>query len=84
MSGEIRRDLVASLNVVQISEMLLEIFHRPNEISVKVAFLLAPVQARKELTRIASAAPSRFIAIDGKTLRHSFDAFADRKAGPEG
>jgi hypothetical protein len=26
------------------------------------------------------ASPSRFIAIDGKTLRHSFDAFADRKA----
>jgi DDE_Tnp_1-associated len=26
------------------------------------------------------AAPSRFIAIDGKTLRSSFDAFADRKA----
>ncbi len=25
-------------------------------------------------------APSRFIAIDGKTLRQSFDAFADRKA----
>ena len=27
-----------------------------------------------------AAAPSRFIAIDGKTLRQSFDAFADRKA----
>lgn len=24
--------------------------------------------------------PSRFVAIDGKTLRQSFDAFADRKA----
>jgi hypothetical protein len=27
-----------------------------------------------------AGAPSRFIAIDGKTLRQSFDAFADRKA----
>ena len=27
-----------------------------------------------------AAAPSRFIAIDGKTLRQSFDAFADAKA----
>lgn len=32
------------------------------------------------LDRICSDAPSRFIAIDGKTLRQSFDAFADRKA----
>ena len=28
----------------------------------------------------APSGPSRFIAIDGKTLRQSFDAFADRKA----
>ena len=26
------------------------------------------------------ASPSRFVAIDGKTLRGSFDAFSDRKA----
>ncbi len=32
------------------------------------------------LDRTCAAEPSRFIAIDGKTLRHSFDAFADRKA----
>jgi hypothetical protein len=32
------------------------------------------------LDRSGAAAPSRFIAIDGKTLRQSFDAFADRKA----
>lgn len=32
------------------------------------------------LDRSGGAAPSRFIAIDGKTLRQSFDAFADRKA----
>src|SRR6266567_5451870 len=32
------------------------------------------------LDRSRAAAPSRFIAIDGKTLRQSFDAFADRKA----
>jgi len=32
------------------------------------------------LDRSCDAAPSRFIAIDGKTLRQSFDAFADRKA----
>jgi hypothetical protein len=32
------------------------------------------------LDRSGDAAPSRFIAIDGKTLRQSFDAFADRKA----
>ena len=32
------------------------------------------------LDRACSQAPSRFIAIDGKTLRQSFDAFADRKA----
>jgi hypothetical protein len=32
------------------------------------------------LDRSCAAAPSRFIAIDGKTLRRSFDAFADRKA----
>ena len=32
------------------------------------------------LDRSCAAAPSRFIAIDGKTLRQSFDAFADRKA----
>jgi hypothetical protein len=32
------------------------------------------------LDRSWAAAPSRFIAIDGKTLRQSFDAFADRKA----
>ena len=28
----------------------------------------------------SATTPSRFIAIDGKTLRQSFDAFADRKA----
>jgi hypothetical protein len=32
------------------------------------------------LDRSCADAPSRFIAIDGKTLRQSFDAFADRKA----
>jgi hypothetical protein len=32
------------------------------------------------LDRSCAAGPSRFIAIDGKTLRQSFDAFADRKA----
>lgn len=32
------------------------------------------------LDQSRAAAPSRFIAIDGKTLRQSFDAFADRKA----
>lgn len=32
------------------------------------------------LDSFCAAAPSRFIAVDGKTLRHSFDAFADRKA----
>ena len=32
------------------------------------------------LDRTWPGAPSRFIAIDGKTLRHSFDALADRKA----
>ena len=32
------------------------------------------------LDRSGGATPSRFIAIDGKTLRQSFDAFADRKA----
>ncbi len=32
------------------------------------------------LDRAGAGAPSRFIAIDGKTLRQSFDAFADRKA----
>ena len=32
------------------------------------------------LDQSCAAAPSRFIAIDGKTLRQSFDAFADRKA----
>lgn len=32
------------------------------------------------LDRAGVDAPSRFIAIDGKTLRQSFDAFADRKA----
>jgi hypothetical protein len=32
------------------------------------------------LDRAGIDAPSRFIAIDGKTLRQSFDAFADRKA----
>ncbi len=32
------------------------------------------------LDRSCSTTPSRFIAIDGKTLRQSFDAFADRKA----
>lgn len=32
------------------------------------------------LDQSSTAAPSRFIAIDGKTLRQSFDAFADRKA----
>lgn len=32
------------------------------------------------LDQCCAAAPSRFIAIDGKTLRQSFDAFADRKA----
>jgi hypothetical protein len=32
------------------------------------------------LDRAGSELPSRFIAIDGKTLRQSFDAFADRKA----
>ncbi len=32
------------------------------------------------LDRSCAAEPSRFIAIDGKTLRQSFDAFADRKA----
>ncbi|WP_201281662.1 hypothetical protein [Methylosinus sp. Ce-a6] len=34
----------------------------------------------ESLDRSCAAAPSRFIAIDGKTLRQSFDAFADRKA----
>jgi hypothetical protein len=34
----------------------------------------------EELDRSCGATPSRFIAIDGKTLRQSFDAFADRKA----
>ena len=34
----------------------------------------------KSLDVSCAAAPSRFIAIDGKTLRQSFDAFADRKA----
>jgi hypothetical protein len=32
------------------------------------------------LDRIGAAGPSRFVAVDGKTLRQSFDAFADRKA----
>jgi hypothetical protein len=32
------------------------------------------------LDRAGVDTPSRFIAIDGKTLRQSFDAFADRKA----
>ncbi len=32
------------------------------------------------LDRSGGTAPSRFIAIDGKTLRQSFDAFADVKA----
>lgn len=32
------------------------------------------------LDRAGEAGPSRFVAIDGKTLRQSFDAFADRKA----
>ncbi|MFG1352657.1 transposase family protein [Xanthobacter autotrophicus ATCC 700552] len=32
------------------------------------------------LDQACAATPSRFIAIDGKTLRQSFDAFADRKA----
>ena len=32
------------------------------------------------LDRSCATAPSRFIAIDGKTLRQGFDAFADRKA----
>ena len=32
------------------------------------------------LDRTCAEAPSRFIAIDGKTLRQSFDALADRKA----
>ena len=35
---------------------------------------------RKGSINSCAAAPSRFIAIDGKTLRQSFDAFADRKA----
>ena len=34
----------------------------------------------ESLDSSCAAAPSRFIAIDGKTLRRSFDAFADRKA----
>jgi hypothetical protein len=37
-------------------------------------------QHAQELDRCCAAAPSRFVAIDGKTLRQSFDAFADRKA----
>ena len=32
------------------------------------------------LDHTGEASPSRFVAIDGKTLRGSFDAFADRKA----
>ena len=32
------------------------------------------------LDHTCAASPSRFVAIDGKTLRGSFDAFADRKA----
>ena len=32
------------------------------------------------LDQSCATTPSRFIAIDGKTLRQSFDAFADRKA----
>src|SRR5215211_241521 len=32
------------------------------------------------LDHTCGASPSRFVAIDGKTLRGSFDAFADRKA----
>ena len=32
------------------------------------------------LDHTCTASPSRFVAIDGKTLRGSFDAFADRKA----
>ena len=32
------------------------------------------------LDHTGGASPSRFVAIDGKTLRGSFDAFADRKA----
>src|SRR3954449_8460789 len=32
------------------------------------------------LDHTGAASPSRFVAIDGKTLRSSFDAFADRKA----
>src|SRR5215204_1685938 len=32
------------------------------------------------LDHTGAASPSRFVAIDGKTLRGSFDAFADRKA----
>lgn len=34
----------------------------------------------ERLDRSCATTPSRFIAIDGKTLRQSFDAFADRKA----
>lgn len=37
-------------------------------------------QHAQGLDRCCAAAPSRFVAIDGKTLRQSFDAFADRKA----
>ena len=37
------------------------------------------------LDHTGGASPSRFVAIDGKTLRGSFDAFADRKAAqPKG
>ena len=37
------------------------------------------------LDHTCGASPSRFVAIDGKTLRGSFDAFADRKAAqPKG
>jgi hypothetical protein len=48
---------------------------------------LAPAELEQAFRRHAegldsagSDAPSRFIALDGKTLRQSFDAFADRKA----
>ena len=49
--------------------------------------LLDPVELKQAfrrhaegLDRSCAAAPSRLIAIDGKTLRQSFDAFAERKA----
>ena len=41
----------------------------------------APSQPTVLTARLPCAAqPSRFIAVDGKTLKGSFDAFADRKA----